>query len=417
MFSQELIKRVSANEKIKPKILKEKLKTGRAVILFNPRHPDCQPQAVGEGLKVKVNTNLGLSTKKTDIPSEMEKLKVALGRGTDTVMDLSVSSNLKILRQKILKKCPKPLGTVPLYEVIVEAERRKGDINRMTFDDIWDVLNLQAKEGVDFFTIHAGILRKYVQDIKVKKRVCGIVSRGGSLLAQWMLVNKKENPLYENFDKILELAKTYNITISLGDALRPGAIADSTDKPQLAELYTLGKLVKRCREKEVQAIVEGPGHIRLDEIAKNMFLEKKICHHAPFYVLGPLPLDIASGYDHISSAIGGALAAFYGASFLCVVTPAEHLRHPTCEDIKDGVIASKIAAHCVDVLRFKDEWKRDLNLSLYRSRRNWQKLFPLTIDENKARSYRKDLSVSEDLCSMCGSFCSMKIAEKCKLLK
>ena len=252
MFSQELIKRVSANEKIKPKILKEKLKTGRAVILFNPRHPDCQPQAVGEGLKVKVNTNLGLSTKKTDIPSEMEKLKVALGRGTYTVMDLSVSSNLKVLRQQLLKKCPKPLGTVPLYEVIVEAERRKGDINRMTFDDIWDVLNLQAKEGVDFFTIHAGILRKYVQDIKVKKRVCGIVSRGGSLLAQWMLVNKKENPFYENFDKILELAKTYNITISLGDALRPGAIADSTDKPQLAELYTLGKLVKRCREKEVQ---------------------------------------------------------------------------------------------------------------------------------------------------------------------
>ncbi|MBU2044469.1 MAG: phosphomethylpyrimidine synthase ThiC [Candidatus Omnitrophica bacterium] len=417
MLSQELIQQVAKNEKVKPQFLKQQLNQGRAVILFNRNHPNCQPMAVGEGLKVKINTNLGLSTKKTDIKAELKKLRVALASGTDTIMDLSVSPNLGALRRMLLRQCPKPLGTVPLYEAAVEVERRKGDINRMTFDDLWDVLNLQAKEGVDFFTIHAGILKKYVQGLKTKKRVCGIVSRGGSLLAQWMLKNKTENLFYTNFDKILALAKAYNITVSLGDALRPGAIADSTDKPQLAELRTLGRLVKRCRQKNVQVIVEGPGHIRLDEIATNMFLEKKLCHNAPFYVLGPLPIDIASGYDHISSAIGGALAAFYGASFLCVVTPAEHLRHPSAEDIKDGVIASKIAAHSVDVLRFKDEWKRDLTLSLHRSKRQWQKVFPLTIDEKKARLYRKDLRVSEDICSMCGSFCSMKISEKCNLLK
>jgi phosphomethylpyrimidine synthase len=301
--------------------------------------------------------------------------------------------------------------------VALETERKKNYFEKITFDDIWDVLKKQAEDGVDFFTIHAGILKKSLKMLENKKRVCGIVSRGGAILARWMHVNKKENPFYENFDKILDLAKKYNITLSLGDALRPGAIADSTDRLQISELHLLGELVKKCRKKRVQVMVEGPGHIRLDEIALNMFLEKKICDHAPFYVLGPLPTDIAAGYDHITGAIGGALAAFYGADFLCVVTPAEHLRHPSLEDIKEGVIASRIAAHSVDILRFKDEWEKDYKLSLHRARRKWEKIFSLTIDENKAREYRISAKTSLDMCTMCGRFCSLKIIEQCGLLK
>ena len=298
----------------------------------------------------------------------------------------------------------------------MKLKRRKNSIDKMTFADIWDVLKKQADEGVDFFTIHAGILKRIVSAAKRKKRVGGIVSRGGAILAQWMSANRKENLLYENFDKILQLAKDYNITMSLGDALRPGAISDSTDSAQIGELKVLGELVKLCRRRGVQVMVEGPGHIRLDEIALNMILEKKICHHAPFYVLGPLPTDIAAGYDHVTSAIGGAIASFYGADFLCVVTPAEHLRHPTVSDIREGVLASRIAAHSVNVLRFQDEWDRDRNLSLYRSRRAWNKIFPLTINKSKAKKYRRQLKTSEDLCTMCGTFCSLKIAEKCDLI-
>jgi phosphomethylpyrimidine synthase len=287
----------------------------------------------------------------------------------------------------------------------------------MTFSDIWDVLKEHAEDGIDFFTIHAGILKSSLKLLKKNKRVGGIVSRGGAILSRWMYINKKENPLYENFDKILELAKKYNITISLGDALRPGAVADSTDKLQLQELYVLSELVKRCREKEVQVMVEGPGHLRLDEIGFNVWLEKKICNYAPFYVLGPLVVDYACGYDHINSAIGGAIASFFGADFLCVVTPAEHLRHPSPEDIKEGIIASKIAAHAVDILCFKDEWEKERCLSLYRARRDWKKVFSLAIDKRKAYQYRKDCKDIFDACSMCGKFCSLKIIEKCNLLK
>jgi len=417
MFSKSFIRRVAKEEKVSANFLERQLGRGRAVILSSNKNHNQKPSAVGEGLKVKVNTNIGLSTEKTDTNIEIRKLKVALQNGTDTVMDLSVSQNLKSFRSKLINQCPVPLGTVPIYEVATEVKRRKGDISKMTFDDVWDVLTKQAKEGVDFFTIHAGILKKTVIGLQHKKRVGGVVSRGGAILAQWMLINKKENFLYQNFGKVVELAKKFNLTLSLGDALRPGAIADSTDTAQLTELRTLGRLVKRCREKKAQVIVEGPGHIRLDEIALNMSLEKKFCHNAPFYVLGPLPVDIAAGHDHIVSAIGGAIGAFYGANFLCVVTPAEHLRHPTVEDIKEGVIASKIAAHSVDVLRFRDEWKKDKVLSQRRAKRDWQKIFPLLIDENKARHYRKDLKLSEDLCTMCGTFCSLKIAEDCDLLK
>lgn len=417
MFKKSLLKYVAKKESVTLSFLEKQLDRGRVVIPLNNKHKITGITAIGEGLKVKINTNVGLSTDELNVETELAKVDCALKHGTDTVMDLSVGQNLQVLRKEILKTCPVPLGTVPIYEIALEAERKRGEFEKIKFDDIWDVLKKQAQEGVDFFTIHAGILKKHITMIKRKKRLGGIVSRGGALLASWMFVNKKENPFYENFDKILQLAKKYNVTLSLGDALRPGAIADSTDALQISELKTLGELVKKCRKKGVQVMVEGPGHIRLDEIKKNMHLEKKLCAKAPFYVLGPLPTDIASGYDHITAAIGGSIAALNGADFLCVVTPAEHLRHPTVEDIRNGVIASRIAARCVNVLRFKDEWDRDYQLSLERSHRNWDKILPLTIDKEKAQEYRKDLKSSEDVCSMCGSFCSLKIIEKCNLLK
>lgn len=418
MFKKSFLKKLAKKETVTASFLEKQLRKGRIVIPINRKNKGIEkPTAIGEGLKIKINTNIGISTEKTNAKTEIEKLNTAIEAGTDTIMDLSVGSGLKSIRKKLMNESSIPLGTVPLYEIALDVERRKGSWEKMTFDDIEDVLKKQAEEGVDFFTIHAGILKNTLRILKRKKRTGGIVSRGGAILARWMYVNKKENPFYENFDKILQLAKDYNITLSLGDALRPGAIADSTDELQISEVYVLGELVKKCRKKNVQVMVEGPGHIRLDEIAFNVSLEKKLCDRAPFYILGPLPTDIAAGYDHITSAIGAAMASLYGADFLCVVTPAEHLRHPTAEDIKEGVIASKIAAHSVDVLRFKDEWRRDYLLSLYRSRRNWKKLFPLAIDKTKAKKYRENLPVSDDICTMCGDWCSLKIVEKCKLLK
>jgi len=408
---------VAKQEDVSLGFLEKKIKSGRIVIPVNKKRTLEKPTAIGEGLKIKINTNIGTSTEKNGIKDEIEKLKAAIALGTDTVMDLSVGENIKKTREKIIKECSVPLGTVPIYEAAIEVEERKGSFEKMAFDDIWNVLKKQAEEGVDFFTIHSGILKKSIQTIKHKRRVGGIVSRGGAILTRWMYVNKKENPLYENFDKILELAKKYHITISLGDALRPGAIADSTDELQLNELYVLGKLIKKCRKAGVQAMVEGPGHIRLDEIGFNVMLEKKICSNAPFYILGPLPTDFATGYDHITSAIGGSIAGLWGADFLCVVTPAEHLRLPTLKDIEEGVIASRIAAHSVDVLRFKREWNKDRKLSIYRAKRNWHKVFPLTVNKIKAEKKRKTSQTSLDMCSMCGKFCSLKISESCNILK
>jgi len=416
MFSKNFLKLLSKKEKVSTAFLKRQLDKGTIVIPLNKKRDIPNPCAVGSGLKIKINTNIGLSSKEFNIETELEKVDRACKYKTDTIMDLSVSDNFQQLRNQILKKCPVPLGTVPIYEAVLAAKNKKKGIESITFSDIFEILKKQADEGIDFFTIHAGILKKAISILKQQKRVGGIVSRGGALLARWMSVNKKENPFYDNFDKILKLAKAYNITLSLGDALRPGAIADSTDRLQVLELKTLGELVKKCRKSGVQVMVEGPGHVRLDEIPMNMVLEKKICHNAPFYVLGPLTTDIAAGYDHITSAIGGTIAAFSGADFLCVVTPAEHLRHPTADDIQDGVIASSIAAHSVNVLRFKDEWEKDKLLSRDRAKRNWKKVLSQTMDIEKATKYRMNIKSSEKICSMCGNFCSLKITEECNLL-
>lgn len=417
MFKRSFLKEVAKKECLSVSFLEQQLKQGRVVIPLRKKKEFIRPVAIGEGCKIKVNTNIGISTAKVDIATELKKLAMAVSCRTDTVMDLSIGENLSEARRQIIAACPVAVGTVPVYEVALAVEKRKGSFEKMSFEDIAAVLEQQARDGVDFFTIHAGILKNTLRMIKRKKRTGGIVSRGGAILARWMYVNKKENPFYENFDKILQLAKEYNITLSLGDALRPGAIADSTDDLQIAELNVLGELVKDCRRAGVQVMVEGPGHIKLDEIGFNMQLQKERCDRAPFYVLGPLPVDTGAGYDHITASIGGAFAAFYGADFLCVVTPAEHLRHPSVEDIREGVIAARIAGHCVDVLRFKDEWKRNTMLSLYRARRDWKNIFPLALDEAKAKQYREKVASSDDICTMCGQFCSLKIIEKCKLLK
>jgi len=416
MFSKSFLKKVAALESIPASFLEKQLSRGRAVILGNKKRCLEKPVAIGEGIKVKINTNIGLSTTSDNISGEIRKLLAAIRYGADTIMDLSISGNSNAFRKMVLQKSSLPVGTVPIYEAALLAEQKNGSFEKMTFADIFDALQHQAEQGVDFFTIHAGILAKTLTMLKRKKRIGGIVSRGGAILSRWMHINKKENPLFENFDVILQLAKKYNITLSLGDALRPGAIADSTDALQIFELSVLGELVKRSRKKGVQVIVEGPGHIRIDEIPMNMRLEKKMCHHAPFYVLGPLPTDIAAGYDHITAAIGGAIAAYHGADFLCVVTPAEHLKHPTTEDVREGTISSRIAAHCVNTIRFKDEWEKDCRLSYYRAQRVWGKVFALTMDEMKARRYRESIQSSQDACSMCGDFCSLKIIQKSDLL-
>ena len=416
MSIKSLIKKVAKLEKVNASFLEKQVKNNRVVIPLNYKHDIPNPVAIGEGLKIKINTNIGTSTKKDNIEEELKKLKVAIENGTHTVMDLSVGKNIEKTRKIILKNSTVPVGTVPIYEAAIKCKERDGDFDKLTFDDIWEVLKVQAKDGVDFFTIHAGILKKSLDILKEDKRVCGIVSRGGAILARWMYVNNRENPFYENFKHILSLAKKYNITLSLGDALRPGSIADSTDKLQIFELNVISELVKLCIKSGVSAMVEGPGHIKINEVAFNVELEKKLCFGAPFYLLGPLVTDIAAGYDHISASIGASIAALYGADFLCVVTPAEHLRHPTVEDIKDGLIAFRIASHSVDLLRFKDEFCKDYNLSIYRAKRDWKNMFENLIDKDKSKKYRSDIEENLDLCSMCGDYCSLKIIENCNFL-
>lgn len=410
-----LMRRVVSLEKIRPEVLRRRIKEGRCVIVQNLRRQVDKPCAIGFGLRTKINANIGTSTDKTEINDELKKIEVAVKYGADTVMDLSVGGDLVKLRKKILEVSPVPVGTVPIYEIAVNAQRKRNNFLKFDIDDILEVLTAQAEEGVDFFTIHAGVTRKSLKTLQRHKRLLGIVSRGGAILAAWMLEHKSENPFYEYFDKILDLAYQYDITLSLGDGLRPGSIMDSTDKAQLSELEILGTLAWRARRKNVQVIIEGPGHIPLHEIKKNIILEKEICHQAPFYVLGPLVTDVASGYDHISAAIGGALAASYGADFLCFVTPAEHLRHPSIEDVKDGVIATKIAAHAADIARgIKAARDQDKQMSQARRQRNWKRQVELSVDPGKAGHYRlSSKPFFSDVCTMCGAYCSIKLTQQC----
>ncbi len=404
---------VAEAEKIPLKSLQKKIAEGKIIIPKNNIHKIKKICGIGRGLRTKVNVNIGLSPDNQNIRDELKKLKVAIEYGTDTVMDLSVDGDIRKIRSLILKESIIPIGTVPIYEAAVNAKKRYGSFLKLKTDEIFSVIELQAKEGVDFFTIHCGVTKNTIKVLKKTKRSVDIVSRGGAILACWMRYNKKENPLYEYFDKVLDIAHRYDITLSLGDGLRPGAISDSTDKAQISELKTLGRLAEKARERNVQVMIEGPGHIPIHHIEKNIRLEKDICKSAPFYVLGPLVTDIAIGYDHIASAIGGALAAAWGADFLCYVTPSEHLRHPTVCDVKEGLIASRIAAHAADIAKgIKNICDWDRKISLARRKRDWKKQEELCIDREKMISYRKrSLSKFCDVCTMCGEYCALKLIE------
>ncbi|MBU0502911.1 MAG: phosphomethylpyrimidine synthase ThiC [Candidatus Omnitrophota bacterium] len=410
-----IMKKISSQESLSGEVFLKRLKEGKIVIPLNHKHKIKKPCAVGLGLKTKINANIGTSPDKDSSSDELEKLAVALKYGADTVMDLSVGSDIPGVRRRILKASCVPVGTVPIYEIAVNAQKKYKDLLRFDINSILDCLETQASDGVDFFTIHCGVTKKSLDALNSSKRLMGIVSRGGAMIASWIKKNKKENPFYEYFDRILDIAYRYDVTLSLGDGLRPGSIFDATDNAQICELKILGELKARANKRNVQVIIEGPGHVPLDQIRENILLEKKICRGAPFYVLGPLVTDIAPGYDHITSAIGAAMAAGYGADFLCYVTPSEHLRHPSAEDVREGVIASRIAAHAADIVKGLPqalEWDR--KMSLARKKRDWQKQIKLAIDPQKAKLYRlsskPDLS---DVCTMCGKYCSIKLSEKC----
>lgn len=405
------MKIVAEKENMDADALRKLVAEGRVAIPANKNHKKLSPEGVGEGLRTKINVNLGISKDCPDCDRELQKVKTALDMKAEAIMDLSNYGKTEGMRKKIVDMSTAMLGTVPIYDAVGFYDKELKDI---TAQEFLDVVDKHGRDGVDFITIHAGLNREAVNTVKRNKRLTHIVSRGGSLLFAWMELNNKENPFYEHFDELLDICAKYDITISLGDALRPGSINDSTDASQIKELITLGELTKRAWEKNVQVIIEGPGHMALNEIKANMMLQKKLCHGAPFYVLGPLVTDIAPGYDHITSAIGGAIAATYGADFLCYVTPAEHLRLPNLDDMKEGIIASKIAAHAADIAKgVKGARDWDNAMSKARSDLDWETIFKLSIDEEKARRYRKESSPhDEESCTMCGKMCSMRTMKK-----
>ena len=398
---------VSKKENIDIKKLMKNITKGKIVIPASILHKNLIPIGIGKDLTVKVNANIGSSPDKANLDYELEKLKICIDVKADTVMDLSTGGDIDLIRRTIIKNSPIPVGTVPVYQAACKVE----NVVELDENDFINGIRNHIEDGVDFITIHAGLLKSSIPYIK--KRLMGVVSRGGALLLKWMIHHKAENPLYVNFDKILNLAKKYDVTLSLGDGLRPGCLYDATDQAQISELKVLGELTLKCWENDVQVMIEGPGHIPLNDIEKNIKLQKEICHDAPFYVLGPLVTDIAPGYDHITSAIGGCLAAYHGADFLCYVTPSEHLGLPNVEEVREGVIASRIAAHAADVARGITgaiDW--DNKMSTARSHLDWKKMLELSINPEIARKIRERCTdADEDVCSMCGRFCSIKTSK------
>jgi len=401
---------VAEEEGVAPEFIQQGLAQGTIVIPANVNHELSQYCGIGKGLRVKVNANIGTSTDFGDMESELEKLRVAIDYKADTVMDLSTGGDISAIRRAILKESPIPLGTVPIYQAAIEAIERRGSIVAMTADDLFGVIEAQAEEGVEFVTVHCGVTRAAIERLKRQRRVTDIVSRGGAFLLGWILHNDQENPLYEQYDRLLEIARKFDVTLSLGDGLRPGSIADATDRAQVEELLILGELVERAWDAGVQVMVEGPGHVPLDQITANVQLQKSLCKGAPFYVLGPLVTDIAAGYDHITGAIGGAIAAVAGADFLCYVTPSEHLGLPGPDDVKQGVIASRIAGHAADIVngvKGASEWDR--NMSLARKKLDWEEQVRLCLDPVRARQVHATLATSGDACSMCGDYCALQL--------
>ncbi|WLE97874.1 MAG: phosphomethylpyrimidine synthase ThiC [Candidatus Electrothrix communis] len=401
---------VLQNESISKQDLMEKMSQGRIVIPANRNHTNLRAGGVGEGLTTKINANLGVSKDVCSFDGEMNKAELSLKFKADAIMDLSVSGDTEGFRKRLVAEVPVMIGTVPIYDTLTRTGK---PTEELTLDDWFRTVEIHAENGIDFITIHAGLTKKCVQSITTNPRLCGIVSRGGAILFEWIKKTGKENPFYEHFDRLLDICEKHDVCISLGDGLRPGAIKDSTDAPQIEELITLGELTKRAWERKVQVMIEGPGHVPLHEVEMNMQLQKKLCHNAPFYVLGPLVTDIAPGYDHITSAIGGALAAMHGADFLCYVTPAEHLRLPSADDVKEGIIASKIAAHAGDLAKgIPGAIDRDHAMSTARGNLDWEGQFKLALDPEKARAYRDSSKPKDgDVCTMCGDFCAVKRVE------
>jgi len=414
--NSDIIRQIAKDEQVpKEKILKG-LRSGEIAIPYNKIHSPLHPIAIGTGLRTKVNANIGTSKEFSDLSQELEKVEICLKNKADAIMDLSVGGNLDEIRQAIINASTLPVGTVPIYQAAIES----GSIEKMTADKMFNVIEKHARSGVDFMTIHCGVTMALIKRIRGKKRIMDIVSRGGAFLYKWMTVREKENPLYEEYDRLLEIVKKYDVTLSLGDGMRPGSIADAGDMLQMGELKVLGQLAKRARRAGVQVIIEGPGHVPLDEIEEQVKLEKKICNKAPFYVLGPLPTDIAPGWDHLTSAIGGALAASAGADFLCYVTPSEHLGLPSLSDVKEGIIASRIAAHIGDIVKgVKGAKDWDIEMSKARKALNWQRQIELAVDPVTASEIRDLTSAKEktDTCTMCGEYCAMKVVSEAKKRK
>jgi len=391
------------NEEISKKEFLQKVAEGKIVIPANRNRKREKYFAIGEGTYVKINVNLGVSEACPNFDLERQKLELAKKFDVESVMDLSSGLDASNFRKYILQNYDFIVGTVPVYQVA----SRHDDITKVDSKEFIEEIEKQAEEGVDFFTIHAGITRRTLERFEKNERLLKIVSRGGALLYKWMMTNRKENPLYEHFDEILKICKKHDVTISLGDSLRPGAVYDATDALQIEELINLGELTKMAWKEDVQVMIEGPGHMRANEIAANMVIQKRLCHGAPFYVLGPLTTDIAAGYDHISGAMGALIAALNGADFLCYVTPAEHLRLPSLEDVKEGIVAFKIAAHSANIAKgFKKPLEKDIEMSVARRDLDWEKMISISVDPEKAREYRS--SFTSETCSMCGRLCAVK---------
>ncbi len=408
------MREVAKNEMIDVNELMGYIASGEVIITKNINHKHSKPTGIGKKMKIKVNANIGSSQDACSIGNELEKLRVSIAAGADAVMDLSTGGDLKAIRSAIIKESTVPIGTVPIYEAAVKAAKEKRELTSMTAEDLFTVIEEQAKEGVDFITVHCGVTQASVDSLLKQGRILDMVSRGGTILAAWIMKNKKENPLYEQYDRLLDIAYKYDMTLSLGDGMRPGCLADATDRAQIHELITLGELAKRAFDKNVQVMIEGPGHVPINQIVTNMQIQKKLCNNAPFYVLGPLVTDIAPGYDHITAAIGGALAASSGADFLCYVTAAEHLKLPDINEVREGVIVSKIAAHAADIARGIPgalEW--DIKMAKARKALDWEAQINLSIDKDKSRKMRDSLPPqNKDVCSMCGEFCAIKEMKK-----
>jgi phosphomethylpyrimidine synthase len=398
-------------EGIAPEKFAAAVAEGKIVVVRN-KNRTIQPLIIGSSTRIKINANIGTSSSLSDIDEELEKMHMAIRYGADAIMDLSTAGDLTAIRKRLLSECTVALGTVPLYEMALRAREQGKSVLQITADDMFEVIEDHCKQGVDFLTLHCGVNKQTVARFKEVKRVAGATSRGGTIIMEWIHCNNQENPLYEQYDRLLDICATYDVAVSLGDGFRPGAIADATDRVQIEELIILGDLVKRAQQKNVGVFVEGPGHVPLHEVATNIKIQKPLCNNAPFYVLGPLVTDVTPGYDHISGAIGGAIAAMAGADFLCYVTPAEHLRLPSIDDVREGVIASRIAANAADIAHgYPGALEWDAAITNAKINLDWERMLSLCIDPEKARKYRQSLPPSnnnEQLCSMCGEFCAIK---------